>query len=550
MAGPRVSPSALSALSACPPARLPAYLSPMRLLSRYLVRTMLGPFLFALVALTCMLLLNHISRTLPDLVGKGLAPQVIIEALILSLPFIIALTMPMAVLVAVLYGFSQLAADSEITAMKATGISITQMLRPVFVAGVVIAATNFFFVDQILPRSNARLKALRVDIARKKPTVALKVEAINELPPTAYKLRASRIEAETGSLRDVVVFDLAQAAGRRIIIADSGTLAFAENGSDMVMVLYDGRVHDYNRLNPGAVDVTGFTVNTILVRGVSNTLDRTTGELEFGEREKSTCEMLEDVTWADRRQAQNWERRRRMAYQDLRTLLSLEQPALPAIARDTSTVERCGPWARMDEVMKRVLLPAALEAQEPLVRVVPPGASDSVPPAQDTTRMEAVVPPVQEPEPVFETPPFEMPELTMLGEATFARSQHDEAAATSFRYRVEIHKKLSISLACLNFVLIGLALALRFPRGGVGLVMGGSMLIFTVFYVGLTAGESFADRGELSPAMAMWAPNLIIFVAGAIGLARVSRYGGSSRGGDLAELVDLVTGWFRRRKPA
>ena len=523
----------------------------MRLLSRYLVRTMLGPFVFALVALTCMLLLNHISQTLPALVGKGLAAQVIIEALILSLPFIIALTMPMAVLVAVLYGFSQLAADSEITAMKATGISVTQMLRPVFVAGVVIAAINFFFVDQILPRSNARLKALRVDIARKKPTVALKVEAINELPPSAYFLRASRIEAETGALRDVVLFDLAQPAGRRIIIADSGTLAFAANGSDMVMVLYDGRVHDYNRLNPGAVDVTVFTTNTILVRAVSNTLDRTTGELELGEREKSTCEMLEDVTWADRRQAQHWERRRRMAFQDLRTLLSHEQPTLPPIARDTSAVERCGPWARMDEMMKRLLLPAPLEAQEPVVRVLPPGAAASAPLAQDTARVEAVVPPVQEPEPVFEEEPlFEVPVLTMLAEATFARSQHDEAAATSFRYRVEIHKKLSISLACLNFVLIGLALALRFPRGGVGLVMGGSMLIFTVFYVGLTAGESFADRGELSPAMAMWAPNLIIFVAGAIGLARVSRYGGSNRGGDLAELVDLVTGWFRRRKPA
>lgn len=504
----------------------------MRLLARYLVRTMLAPFAFALVALTCMLLLNHISRTLPDLVGKGLGPRVIIEALVLSLPFIIALTMPMAVLVAVLYGFSQLAADSELTAMKATGVSVAQMLRPVLVAGAMIAAVNFFFVDQVLPRSNARLKALRLDIGRKKPTVALKAEAINDLPPSAYYLRASRIEAETGALRDVVLFDLVQPAGRRIIIADSGTMAFEANGVDLVMVLYDGRVHDYKRDNPAAVDVTAFRTNTILVRGVANTLDRSTGELEFGEREKSSCEMLEEVTWAERRRTQYRERLRRVAFEDLRALLMHRQPELPPIPRDTTAVERCGPWGRLDETMKRILLPAPLEAQQPPA-VVPPA------------------PPSLLGEPVFEEEPtFDGPRVTPMAEIAFVRTQYEEAAVTVYRYRVEIHKKFSISVACLNFVIIGIALALRFPRGGIGLVMGGSVLIFTVFYVGLTAGESFADRGELGPAMAMWAPNLVIFIAGAIGLAAVSRYGGSTRGGDFAELVEIVVNLFRRRRTA
>lgn len=490
----------------------------MRLLSRYLVRTMLGPFVFALVALTCMLLLNHISRALPDLVGKGLATSIIVEALVLSLPFIIALTMPMAVLVAVLYGFSQLAADSEITAMKANGVSVVQLLRPVFLAGLAISLTCFFFVDQVLPRSNARLRALRVDIARKKPTVALKVEAINELPPSSYFLRASRIDAETGAMRDVVLFDMGQAEGRRIIYADSGRMAFQPNGTDMAMSLFTGRVHDYKNTDPGSLQVTDFTTNVILVRAVQNTLDRTTQDFEFGEREKSTCEMLEEVEYARRRLTEHRERRLRLVHHDLRVLLRRQQPVLPEIARDTTTVTRCGPWADVDEIMKRVLLPAPAQAQQ-VYRTDPNATGD-------------------------------LPQLTLMGEAVFARSQYDEASASAYRYRVEIHKKASISLACLNFVIIGLALALRWPRGGIGLVMGGSVLVFAIFYVGLTAGESFADRGDLSPAMAMWAPNILIFVAGAIGLVRVSRWGGSTRGGDLADFVDTVFGWLRRRRAA
>jgi lipopolysaccharide export system permease protein len=487
----------------------------MRLLSRYLIRTMVAPFLFSLVALTGMLLLNHISRALPELVGKGLGAAVIIESLILSLPFIVALTMPMAALVAVLYGFGHLAADSEITAMKASGVSLAQMLRPALVWGLLLTLTTFFFVDQILPRSNARLKALRMDIARVKPTVALKVDAINELAPSTYHLRASRIDAETGAMREIVLFDMGLAEGRRIIYADSGRLAFLPNGSDMTMQLYDGEAHDYRNDDRGALQVTEFASTTILVRAVQNELGRTTSDFDEGEREKSTCEMMAEVVRAERRKAEHLDRRHRLVDRDLRVLLGLEQPALPRWRRDTTTVQQCGPWAAVDGIMKGLLLPTRAEAQDPAEAL-----------EERTSR--------------------ELPELSVAGEAMFAQSQYEEAETTTFRYRVEIHKKLSISLACLNFMLIGVALALRFPSGGFGLVMGGSIIIFTIFYVGLTAGESIAKKGWMSPALSMWAPNILIFAAGLLGLLLVRQFGGSTRGGSQMGLLDTVRGWARR----
>ena len=64
---------------------------------------------------------------------------------------------------------------------------------------------------------------------------------------------------------------------------------------------------------------------------------------------------------------------------------------------------------------------------------------------------------------------------------------------------MEVHKKWAISLACISFVIIGIVMALRFPRGGIGLVIGGGLLVFSVHYVGLTAGESLADRGLRDP---------------------------------------------------
>jgi lipopolysaccharide export system permease protein len=173
----------------------------VRLLSTYLLRQLAAPFLFALTALTSLMLLSQIAKKFGSLVGKGLPWTVIAEVFALSVPFIVAMTLPMAVLLAVLYAFSHLAADNEITAMRASGISVYQILLPVMVWGVFMSAFNFVFVDQVLPRSNARLRNLLIDIGRKKPTFELQEQVINEVPPSQYFLRANRMAAGGHYLR-------------------------------------------------------------------------------------------------------------------------------------------------------------------------------------------------------------------------------------------------------------------------------------------------------------------------------------------------------------
>jgi lipopolysaccharide export system permease protein len=108
------------------------------------------------------------------------------------------------------------------------------------------------------------------------------------------------------------------------------------------------------------------------------------------------------------------------------------------------------------------------------------------------------------------------------------------------RYGVEIHKKFALSAACIVFVLIGAPIALRFPRGGVGLVIGVSLVVFAIYYIGLIAGESLADRGYLTPFWAMWAANVILTGVGLVLLARMGREGATSRGGDLSEFFDAL----------
>src|SRR5687768_10502287 len=102
----------------------------MGILTRYFLRAHFAPFLFSLVVLTGLLFINTVARRFEELAGKGLPIGVIMEVFGLSFFHIFALTLPMAVLVAVLYSFSQLTADNEITALKASGVSLRRLLVP------------------------------------------------------------------------------------------------------------------------------------------------------------------------------------------------------------------------------------------------------------------------------------------------------------------------------------------------------------------------------------------------------------------------------------
>ena len=122
----------------------------MKIISRYVLKEHVGPFVFALSALTSFMLLQFIARKFGDLVGRGLSWQVILEFFVLSIPFTVAMTLPMSVLVAVLYAFSRLASENEITALKASGVSTRSLMRPVVVAAAFLAVFMLWFNDQVL----------------------------------------------------------------------------------------------------------------------------------------------------------------------------------------------------------------------------------------------------------------------------------------------------------------------------------------------------------------------------------------------------------------
>ena len=529
----------------------------MKIISRYVLREHVGPLTFALTALTSLMLLQFISRQFGELVGKGLPWSVIGEFFLLSIPFTVALTVPMSVLVAVLYAFSRLAGENEVTAMKASGVSPWRLVSPAIGGGIFCSLALLAFNDQVLPRANHRLKTLQDDISQTKPTFLLKEQVINSIAEGKYYLKAGKIDRATdrNRLKEVVIYDLADPTRRRTIYADSGAMALAKNRKDLELDLYHGQMQEVATDKPGQLNRLFFHHDLIRIKDVARDFNPTEATATSkSDREMSVCEMQRRLWQADgtyesaRREYDgllhpNPHRKEELStlglaptrvpephgigwlYCRLAGLLRVkdaqaaELPQAPQAPRDTAR-HGATPARRPDRFVP-------MRTRPPL-----PAASSAA------TGAAAVAAPIQ--------PSPDADEQVLKARIAEARLRLDIAQRARNRYEIEIHKKFSLAAACLIFVLIGAPIAVRFPRGGVGLVIGVSLLVFALYYVGLIGGESLANEGIIPPFWAMWGTNVILTVVGIGLLLRMGNDSTSNRGGDWSDKLDALLAKFGR----
>ena len=167
----------------------------MSILSRYILRIFLGPFIFSLAVIIFLFLTNYFIKQIPMLLNKDVSVAVIVELVYLILAWVVAIALPMAVLVATLMTFGQMSADNEITAMKASGYGIHQAMLPVLLFSILISYGNFRFNNDILPDFNAKARRLYLDITMKKPTLSFSPGIFSDPELIAdYRLKFDRID--------------------------------------------------------------------------------------------------------------------------------------------------------------------------------------------------------------------------------------------------------------------------------------------------------------------------------------------------------------------
>jgi len=216
-------------------------------LDRYLVRQHLAPFLGSLLTLTLIVLLDQLIDLLGLVLKKGVGLGVMLRVLGLSLPFILTMTVPMAVLGAVLLVFGRMAQDHEVLALRAAGIRLDRVAQSPLLTALALALFMAYFNDQVLPESNHRLKNLLLDIQQKKPASTLRAGTFVRLQN--FNIYVDRLDERTQKVWGIVIQERLPTGEVRLVRARTGTFHSIPDRM-LILDLEDGKIYEATLREP------------------------------------------------------------------------------------------------------------------------------------------------------------------------------------------------------------------------------------------------------------------------------------------------------------
>jgi lipopolysaccharide export system permease protein len=211
-------------------------------LYRYLTRELLSPFLLGLFIFTGLLLVGRMLKLVDMVVSKGVPVSELLLLILYLLPNFAVITIPMALLLGVLLAFSRLSADSEIIAIKASGISLYKLLPPVLLLAAVAYILTAFTAIYALPKGNIAFKDLLYQVIQKRINLNLKEQTFNNSIP-GLLIYIDRNDEKAHTLSGIMIQDERNPRDVSTIFAKSGSLGMDENTRKIYLRLSDGTIH-------------------------------------------------------------------------------------------------------------------------------------------------------------------------------------------------------------------------------------------------------------------------------------------------------------------
>ena len=213
--------------------RLLRRLNPLPVLDRLVLREVLWPTLVGFGTYTFMLLMRAIFGLMEQIFVRGTSVADAARLLLVTLPHVVVLTVPMSFLFGVLIAMGRMNADSEIIALQASGVSLRRVLRPILVMGLVLTAFNGYLMLEVMPRSNQKLRKLKVKLfasARALGTIEARV-FYEQFP--GFLLYVRDVDPSTGVWRNVLLYERGETGDDQLIVAKKGRLVYGNDGATL-----------------------------------------------------------------------------------------------------------------------------------------------------------------------------------------------------------------------------------------------------------------------------------------------------------------------------
>lgn len=428
----------------------------------------IGPLVMTFFISLFILLMQFLWKYIDDLVGKGLEWYIIAELLFYASSTFVPLALPLAILLSSLMTFGNLGEHYELVAMKSSGISLRKIMMPLIVLSIVISGFAFYFSNNVLPVANLKFKSLLWDVREQKLALDIK-EGIFYDGLDGYTIRVGKKDKDGKTIRNVMIYDQTQKKGNiNLTIAEWGTMELTPDGSNLIFTLYNGenyleKIDDNQYRNNRPFQRTRFAEEVRKFSLLDFKMTRTNEDLfrnnyqmlnlaQLGESEDSLILQLNE-----RKEDIN-----RTLFNSFFYLKQVDSTRLAATVPDTVV---------NSDLLKGLSYGAKLEIIDYAMMKTRRARENLAIYKGDLENREKLI----------------------------------------YKHQVEWHRKFTLSFACLVLFFVGAPLGAIIRKGGLGLPVVVSVLLFVMFHVISMTGEKSVRSGALDANIGMWiAPAVLL----------------------------------------
>jgi lipopolysaccharide export system permease protein len=447
----------------------------------FVLKSFIGPLIFTFFIVLIILLLQFLWMYVDELAGKGLEFKVLAELLYHFAMTFVPMALPLAILLASLMTFGNMGEFSELSALKASGIPLQRIMRPLVFLLAILAVVSFYFSNNVLPYSTDKARTLLWDIRRKKPDINIQSGTFYNGVPD-FSIKITKKDPETNRLENLIIYDhRAKRGNSSVILADSGYMKLTPDETGLIMTIYSG--HSYNELlekkdgagnrrYPSRQDK--FDEQSIVIPLTGFDLERSEEGLF---KSNAAMKNIAELTYFIDSMNKKYTEKVNLQFSEFNeTKLYYERNYVPDLSSSIHNAdsirkfETFDAWAIFDSISifeKRTVLASAIDKLK-------------------------------------EANNF----LTVKNE-----SLHYEVKAIK-RYEVEWNKKLTMSFACLVFFFIGAPLGAIIRKGGLGTPAVISIFFFVIYYVISISGQKLVEEDVVGTFAGMWAASYILLPIG------------------------------------
>ena len=454
----------------------------MKKLYRYIVKSFLGTFLFTFFIVLFVLLMQWLWLYVDDLVGKGLELKILAELFFYMSITFIPMALPLALLLASLMCFGNFGEHYELVAMKASGISMWKVMRPLVIFSVMLSGLAFIISNDLIPVATLKGRTLLFDVQRKKLAFNIK-EGVYYKDIENYVIYVEKKGEDGSSIYGVKIYEHSDRLGNtKITTADSGMMSLSPNQRNIIFTLYNGYNYtdittndDYKEKRP--FERMSFKQEQIKFSLKDFDMTRSNEDMYKSYQSMMNIRQLSrsldslELRYANKQEAftENFPRR----WSHYSNLHSETEAPRPSIVQNDTLIPSLPDtllWPLADnlnpEIRENILTMAIGAAQN---------AKENV--------------------------SFNKMDL---------QSQNENIN----KHKKEWHKKFTLSIACIIFFFIGAPLGTIIRKGGLGLPVVVSVLFFVVYYIISTLSEQMAVFGNLNMFLGVWMSSIVLFPIG------------------------------------